>query len=165
MTVEEEESDGEEFIYAEREREATLNATRVSSLGLCRRCDSRPPTIIFFCHGFGGACSVFIFDESSPSSRSRFAFHLPLRSLCCGSTSSVNETWFEALKLGGFGRLIYGKCEARDFHSSSISLCIGQSLADVVLTMLEALQSAKTYRISSLRLLLDSTEPFHSNIL
>ncbi|KAH0918186.1 hypothetical protein HID58_025846, partial [Brassica napus] len=65
-----------------------------------------------------------------------------------------------ALKRGGFGRLIYGKCEARDSHSSSISLCIGPSLADVVLTMLEALQSAKTCRLSSLQLLLDSTVLF-----
>ncbi|WZZ04290.1 hypothetical protein YC2023_090211 [Brassica napus] len=73
---------------------------------------------------------------------------------------SVNETWFEALKRGGFGRLIYGKCEARDSHSSSISLCIGPSLADVVLTVLEALQSAKTCRLSSLQLLLDSTVLF-----
>ncbi|KAF2577392.1 hypothetical protein F2Q68_00002078 [Brassica cretica] len=64
--------------------------------------------------------------------------------------------WFRALKSGGFGWSIYGKGEAHDSQVSSILLSAGLSLAKEAIRMLETLQSAKTHRFSSLRLILDS---------
>ncbi|KAG2312760.1 hypothetical protein Bca52824_024317 [Brassica carinata] len=75
-------------------------------------------------------------------------------------TGPVNGTWFQAFKIEGFGWFICGKGESPDSQSSSISLCVGSSLVDEDLTMLEALQSAKIHRLSSLQLLLDSNVPF-----
>ncbi|CAG7903406.1 unnamed protein product [Brassica rapa] len=72
------------------------------------------------------------------------------------STDLVNGMWFKAFKIGGFGWSIYGKGEARDSQGSSISLSAGSSLANEAGKMIEALQSAKTRRLSSLQLILDS---------
>ncbi|CAG7896177.1 unnamed protein product [Brassica rapa] len=72
------------------------------------------------------------------------------------STDMVNGMWFKAFKIGGFGWFIYGKGEARDSQGSSISLSAGLSLANEAGKMIEALQSAKTRRLSSLQLILDS---------
>ncbi|CDY27073.1 BnaA02g10930D [Brassica napus] len=72
------------------------------------------------------------------------------------STDLVNGMWFKAFKIGGFGWSIYGKGEARDSQGSSISLTAGLSLANEAGKMIEALQSAKTRRLSSLQLILDS---------
>ncbi|KAF2586519.1 hypothetical protein F2Q70_00035087 [Brassica cretica] len=70
-------------------------------------------------------------------------------------TNLVNGMWFKAFKIGGFGWSIYGKGEARDSQGSSISLSAGSSLANEAGKMIEALQSAKTHRLSSLLLILD----------
>ncbi|KAG5377975.1 hypothetical protein IGI04_025817 [Brassica rapa subsp. trilocularis] len=72
------------------------------------------------------------------------------------STDLVNGMWFKAFKFGGFGWSIYGKGEARDSQGSSISLSAGSSLANEAGKMIKALQSAKTCRLSSLQLILDS---------
>nr|VDD21518.1 unnamed protein product [Brassica oleracea] len=68
----------------------------------------------------------------------------------------VNGMWLKAFKIGGFGWSIYGKGEALDFQGSSISLSAGSSLANEAGKMIEALQSAKTRRLSNLQLTLDS---------
>ncbi|CAG7885666.1 unnamed protein product [Brassica rapa] len=72
------------------------------------------------------------------------------------STDLVNGMWFKAFKFGGFGWSIYGKGEARDSQGSSISLSAGSSLANEAGKMIKALQSAKTCRLSSLQLILES---------
>ena len=97
---------------------------------------------VFIKHGF--VVSVFVAVRSP-------AVHVKIL-----STDLVNVMWFKAFKIGGFGWSIYGKGEARDSQGSSISLSAGSSLANEAGKMIEALQSAKTRRLSSLQLILDS---------
>ncbi|CAN6995336.1 unnamed protein product [Brassica rapa subsp. trilocularis] len=96
----------------------------------------------FIKHGF--VVSVFVAVRSP-------AVHVKIL-----STDLVNGMWFKAFKFGGFGWSIYGKGEARDSQGSSISLSAGSSLANEAGKMIKTLQSAKTCRLSSLQLILDS---------
>ncbi|KAH0936444.1 hypothetical protein HID58_013561 [Brassica napus] len=96
----------------------------------------------FIKHGF--VVSVFVAVRSP-------AVHVKIL-----STDLVNGMWFKAFKFGGFGWSIYGKGEARDSQGSSISLSAGSSLANEAGKMIKALQSAKTCRLSSLQLILES---------
>ncbi|KAF3598561.1 hypothetical protein F2Q69_00036001 [Brassica cretica] len=96
----------------------------------------------FIKHGF--VVSVFVAVRSP-------AFHVKIF-----PTNFVNGMWVKAFKIVGFGWSINGKGEARDFQGSSISLSAGSSLANEAGKMIEALQSAKTRRLSSLQLILDS---------
>ncbi|KAG2279357.1 hypothetical protein Bca52824_050577 [Brassica carinata] len=96
----------------------------------------------FIKHGF--VVSVFVAVRSP-------AFHVKIF-----PTNFVNGMWVKAFKIGGFGWSINGKGEARDFQGSSISLSAGSSLANEAGKMIGALQSAKTRRLSSLQLILDS---------
>ncbi|CAN6892532.1 unnamed protein product [Brassica oleracea] len=104
--------------------------------------------VVFFTafrlHKHGFVASVFVAVRSP-------AVHVKIL-----PTDLVNAMWFKAFKIGGFGWSIYGKGEARNSQGSSISLSAGSSLANEAGKMIEALQSAKTRRLSSLQLTLDS---------